>query len=205
MSSYDGRERSDAPRYLEPPAVTALREEARNVAAPVPMERTLSQDIREEREDLKEAAEHTLNVIVDLDLDGRIKWVSPSWTEVIGTGAQEVEGQLIHDIALDKKDVFKEAVQSMKEDDSKSKIVRFDVRLGPLSVFWQGSKLPDEEDASASDAEKTLLAQETAEQEDDNILSLEGQGIMVYDRTSGGSSHVGGPNNPISIYSALKY
>ncbi|OAL74665.1 AGC protein kinase [Trichophyton violaceum] len=190
MSSFDGRERSDAPRYLEPPAVTALREEARNVAAPAPMERSLSQDIREEREDLKEAAEHTLNVIVDLDLDGRIKWVSPSWTEVIGTDAQEVEGQLIHDIALDNKDVFKEAVQSMKEDDSKSKIVRFDVRLGPLSVFWQESKLPDEEEeTSASDAEKTLHAQESAEQEDGNILSLEGQGIMVYDRTSGGGSH----------------
>ncbi|KAM5443079.1 rim15, signal transduction response regulator [Microsporum ferrugineum] len=190
MSSYDGRERSDAPRYLEPPAVTALREEARNVAAPAPMERTLSADIREEREDLKEAAEHTLNVIVDLDLDGRIKWVSPSWCEVIGTTAQEVEGQFIHDIALDNKTIFKDAVQSMKEDDSKSQIVRFDIRLGPLSVFWQDRRLPEEEgEVSATDAEEAEVPRGTIEQEDDNILSMEGQGIMVYDRTSGGGSH----------------
>jgi hypothetical protein len=32
-----------------------------------------------EREDLKEAAEQTLNIIVDMDLEGCIKWVSPSW------------------------------------------------------------------------------------------------------------------------------
>ncbi|KAK2855624.1 hypothetical protein FQN49_005004 [Arthroderma sp. PD_2] len=190
MSSYDGRERSDAPRYLEPPVVTALREEARGVAAPAPMERSLSEDIREEREDLKEAAEHTLNVIVDLDLDGRIKWVSPSWSEVIGTTAQEVEGQFIHEIALDNKSIFKDAVESMKEDDSKSQIVRFDVRLGPLSVFWQDRRAPEEEEGISAETEKTELPREPTELEEDNILSLEGQGIMVYDKSSGGDSHV---------------
>ena len=67
-------------KALVPPTVTNLR-----VQDGSPMERSLSADIREEREDLREAAEQTLNVIMDLSLDGNIRWVSPSWTDVIGT------------------------------------------------------------------------------------------------------------------------
>ena len=51
---------------LAPPAVSQLRAQAGGQ-----MERSLSADIREEREDLREAAEQTLNVIMDLSLDGR--------------------------------------------------------------------------------------------------------------------------------------
>lgn len=186
----DGIESTSAstPRFLEPPAVTALRQEARNSApsSPTPMERTLSEDIREERQDLKEAAEHTLNVIVDLDLDGRIKWVSPSWSEVIGTPSADVEGQPISGIVLDNNKVFEEAVESMKEDDSRSQIVRFSVRLGQSSVFWQDPDLFEEGDASS----ETGTAEGGSDTTNQNILNLEGQGIMVYDRTSGGDSHV---------------
>ena len=72
-------DRYNKSRFLAPPAVTALREEAYSSSpvGSVTMERSLSEDIREAREDLKDAAEQTLNVIVDLYLDGRIKWVSP--------------------------------------------------------------------------------------------------------------------------------
>lgn len=187
----DGSESTSvsAPRFLEPPAVTALRQEARNNAqsSPVPMERTLSEDIREEREDLKEAAEHTLNVIVDLDLDGRIKWVSPSWSEVIGTPIGDVEGQPIRDIVLENNRVFEEAVESMKEDDSRSQIVRFSVRLGPSSVFWQDYGYSEEGEGASSE---TGMVEPDSDETGRNTLSLEGQGIMVYDRTSGGDSHV---------------
>ena len=40
--------------------------------------------IRAEKEDLKEATEDSFNVIVDLNLDGKVRWVSPSWEDVIG-------------------------------------------------------------------------------------------------------------------------
>jgi hypothetical protein len=40
--------------------------------------------MRAEKEDLKEAAEESYNVIMDLNLDGRVRWVSPSWDTVIG-------------------------------------------------------------------------------------------------------------------------
>ena len=41
--------------------------------------------MRAEKDDLKEAAEESYNVIMDLNLDGRVRWVSPSWDTVIGS------------------------------------------------------------------------------------------------------------------------
>lgn len=193
----------ESPRFLAPPAVTALKQEARESnPARVPMERTPSEDMREERQDLKEAAEHSMNVILDLGLDGRVKWVSPSWTEVVGTPMEDVEGKMMKDILLDNsKTVFEDAVSSMKKDDSRSHIVRFSLRMGPLSVFRKvyrrdfgpGTEWP----ADVGHPEGQEQGQhgggqqrEEYEYEEDDILSLEGQGIMVFDRSTGGESHV---------------
>jgi serine/threonine-protein kinase RIM15 len=118
---------STTPQFLAPPAVTALRQEARNINPK--MTRSMSDDMREEREDLKEAAEQTLNIIVDLNLDGRIKWVSPSWKQVIGTAPESVEGRLISDLLLGNKDVFCDAMEAMKEDDSRSRFISFYVNI----------------------------------------------------------------------------
>src|SRR2546421_3118830 len=59
------------------------------------MERSFSQDIQEGSQELKEAAEQTRNIILDLDLDGTIRWVSPSWTDVVGTPIEDVKGKPI--------------------------------------------------------------------------------------------------------------
>lgn len=154
---------------LAPPAVASLR--AQQTTA---MERSLSQDIREEREELREAAEQTLNTIVDLNLDGTIKWVSPSWTDVVGTQFETVNGLPISDLIVsDNKHVFTEVVESMKKDDSRSHRVRFAVNLGPLSKL-----LPID------------LENDQPENEQSHAVDLEAQGIMVYDSVSGGESHV---------------
>lgn len=167
---------------LAPPAVTNLRAKANQ------MERSLSADMREEREDLREAAEQTLNVIMDLSLNGIVKWVSPSWVDVVGTPLDLVQGKPIVDILLgDNKDIFTEVVESMKKDDSRSQIIRFTVQLGPdsklLPVKIEGLT---KEDANS--------AEEPPKDSSDAIpatIDLEAQGIMVYDRSSGGESHVG--------------
>jgi len=155
------------PNRLAVPAVSSLRAQA--------MERSLSEDIREEREELREAAEQTLNVILDLKLDGTIKWVSPSWVDVIGTQPNIVEGKPVADIIISEdKNAFTEAMDSMKKDDSRSQYVRFTVSLGPLSKLY-----PVE------------VVKEPEAREDEVIaLDLEAQGIMVYDRATGGESHV---------------
>lgn len=165
------------PNKLAPPALAFLRAQANGTA----MERSLSEDIREEREELREAAEQTLNVIVDLKLDGTIKWVSPSWVDVIGTQPSTVEGTPIADLIISEdKTVFSEAMDSMKKDDSRSQYIRFTVYLGIMS------KLYPAECVIQSDAGETQPVP----------LELEAQGIMVYDRATGGESHVRPPHPP---------
>ena len=160
----------DADR-LAPPAVSSLRAEA----AGVPMERSYSENIREEREELREAAEQTLNVIVDLNLDGTVRWVSPSWLDVIGTEPTTVQGMPIADLIIgDDKTVFADAISSMKQDDSRSHFIRFTVYLGPLSKLSALTKIKE---GQASENEAATV-------------ELEAQGIMVYDRATGGESHV---------------
>jgi len=162
-------EQPSTPNTLAPPAVASLRAGL--------MERSLSADIREERDDLREAAEQTLNVIMDLNLDGTIRWVSPSWADVIGTDAQSVVGTSIADLIVSENtSVFADIVESMKKDDSRSQFIRFAVKLGPLSKL-----LPLED---VQDPETTV---------EDTIVDLEAQGIMVYNGSSGGESHVCDP------------
>jgi len=91
----DGHEQ----QYLEPPAITAIKNDAGygGEASCHAMERSFSQDIQEGTQELKEAAEQTRNIILDLSLDGHIRWVSPSWTDVVGTDLAHVKGHKISD------------------------------------------------------------------------------------------------------------
>lgn len=171
------------PSQLAPPAVTSLRAHTAGV-----MERSLSQHQREkDREDLKEAAEQTLNVIVDLNLDGSIRWVSPSWVDVIGTDASQTEGHPISDVVVSEPTtIFTDVVESMKEDDSGSKFIRFSVKTGPDSKL-----LTPEGGAPESEQPEAQEEKEDSQQ----VVDLEAQGIMVHD--TGGESHVCHPGEPI--------
>lgn len=186
-------------QFLAPPAVTALRQEARSVDPKFPpMSRSISDDMREEREDLKEAAEQTLNVIVDLDLDGRIKWVSPSWKQVVGTAPESVEGRMIADFLLGNKDVFQDAIESLKVDDSRSRFIRFAVPMGRDSLLkYAPESRPSEEgqtevtEGKVPEKAEEAPPEKAEEEYAHGILDMEAQGIMVFDRTTDGSSHVG--------------
>lgn len=182
------------PATLAPPAVRALKEEAAaNSHLRVSMERTVSEDMRNEREDLKEAAEHSLNVIMDLGLDGKIRYVSESWRDVVGTAPEDVVGKPIADLVLSNPDQFAETVEFIKADDSRSHIVRFSMRMGPHSVL--GRKR-----SRHTDGEEPGSAPETpVDTDEERIVNLEAQGIMVYDRTTGAESHVRIPQ-PLSCH-----
>ncbi|ESZ90504.1 putative Serine/threonine-protein kinase cek1 [Sclerotinia borealis F-4128] len=165
-------------KMLAPPAVSHLRAEAGM------MERSLSADIREEREDLRQAAEETLNVIMDLSMDGKINWVSPSWTDVIGTTLDSVQGKPIADILIGENDksVFVDTVEEMKKDDSRSYIIRFTIQLGPASRLLPLQNL---EDVKEGEGEGVAAMSQT----EPATIDLEGQGIMVHDRGSDADSH----------------
>jgi serine/threonine-protein kinase RIM15 len=159
-------ETATTPSMLAPPAVSSLRAGL--------MERSLSEDIREEREELREAAEQTLNVIMDLNIDGTIRWVSPSWVDVIGTQPESVVGTPIADLIVsDNPTIFSEVVQSMAQDDRRSQFIRFAVKLGPLSKLMPLEMLKENEEPAQP-----------------VVIDLEAQGIMVYSGPSGGESHV---------------
>ncbi|KAG5929343.1 hypothetical protein E4U42_006174 [Claviceps africana] len=156
---------------LAVPAVSSLR-----IQQAGPMERSLSQDIRNEREELREAAESTLNAIVGLNLDGTVKWVSPSWSDLVGTPFDDIHGKPISDLIVsENKNVFTDMVVSMKKDDSKSYRIRFSVRLGRLSKLRTISEVAGDDQSLHESGFQTA--------------NLEAQGIMVYDTASGGQSH----------------
>jgi serine/threonine-protein kinase RIM15 len=174
-----------AARVLPSPAVAALKREqttsnASN-ASKIAMLRTLSEDIREEREDLKEAAEYNQSVVVDLALDGTVRFISPSWLDVVGTSPDTVVGKPIADLLVSDKDVFVNATEVIRKDDARSHNVRFTVLMGPASSLRRKHTRPKE---GASESEGADYVPE------DHPLDLEGQGIMVYDRSTGQESHV---------------
>lgn len=182
---------------LAPPAVTSLRAQQAAV-----MERTYTQDIREEREDLKEAAEQTLNVIVDLNLDGTIRWVSPSWVDVIGTHPDDLKDKPISDVVVSEPtSIFTDVVESMQGDDSRSQFIRFSVKLGSLSKLLVPDEAPAEYETEDSKTPTAAEAAQVVENEPESttetaneVVDLEAQGIMVHDID--GESHVSwGHNN----------
>ncbi len=145
------------------------------------MERSFSQDIQEGSKDLKEAAEQTRNIILDLSLDGTIRWVSPSWTDVVGTDLENVRGNPISRFIADDPEVFARAIESLKSNNSKCKFVKFSVKVG----------LDSDLDPMLRQEQKDKLEKDDGEDGPPReILALEGQGIVVYDRNSGGESHV---------------
>lgn len=177
------------PQFLAPPAVTALRQEARNIDPK--MVRTVSDDMREEREDLKKAAEETLNIIMDMDLEGRIKWVSPSWNQVVGSPPESIEGHMISEILLGNQDVFHDAIGSMLQDDSRSRFIRFAVQMGPDSVLKDSPELsPESTMAETSGGKENDIEKRQQEEYSSEVLNMEGQGIMVYERTDDEAGHV---------------
>lgn len=184
---------------LMPPAVAALKEDAaREAPHRSHMERTISMDIREEREDLKKAAEQSLNAMIELDLEGKVRWASPSWQELTGTPASDIVGKPARDMLVDNYNVFADCIEFMRKDDSKSQIIRFTVKeaVSPSPDGEQPAEDKSAEVVKASDDTGTEQNDESEQQstdkaEDDQAsgIDLEAQGIMVYDRSTGEESH----------------
>lgn len=168
-------------QFAQSPTVAALKYDAGVGPEPhkVVMERSFSQDIQAGAQELKDAAEQTRNIILDLGLDGIIRWVSPSWTDVVGTKLDSVKGTQISQYIRDDKDVFERSIAALKSNDSKSQFVKFAITTSHTGAL--GPML----DVSSSHSEK----EDDESQDEKCILELEGQGIMVWDRSTGGESH----------------
>src|SRR5256885_15217262 len=98
---------------LTSPVVTAMKNDA-GFNPGHSMQRSFSQDIQEGAQELKEAAEQSRNIILDLGMDGIIRWVSPSWTDVVGNNLDNVRGNPISRFIADDPEVFTRAIESLK-------------------------------------------------------------------------------------------
>ncbi|KAK5072638.1 rim15, signal transduction response regulator [Lithohypha guttulata] len=172
-------------QFAQSPTVAALKYDAGVGPEPhkVMMERSLSQDIQEGTRELKDAAEQTRNIILDLSLDGIVRWVSPSWTDVVGTQLENVKGKPISQYIQGDKDVFTKAITALKSNDSKSQYVKFAITTSESGAL--GPML----DVQSSQSEKSLEDGQNNTRDEQVLLELEGQGIMVWDRATGGETH----------------
>jgi serine/threonine-protein kinase RIM15 len=177
---------SPDPAMLAPPAIVALKEDAvgtKDSGYRGAMERTVSMDIREEREDLKRAAEQSLNAIMDLNLDGTIRWASPSWKDLSGADPESIVGKTMSDIIVDHKNIFTDVIALMKNDDTKSRIIRFAIAYQlPVGASPQLT-------VESPHAEPVAFITDDQDNHE-HLVNLEAQGIMVYERATGEESHV---------------
>lgn len=159
------------------PAITTIRdaETTRSTAPRLHVDRTASTIMQEEGNDLRSAAEQSMNVILDLDLDGRIRWASPSWQELVGTTPESIQGKPIGELLPDhQKNVFADAVKSLRKDDSGSKVVRFSVSTGTTG------KTQDDQSQRNGGEGSFGERQQSAEE---RLIDLEAQGITIYGET----------------------
>jgi serine/threonine-protein kinase RIM15 len=166
----------------KPAAVAQMKAAAAAEAhGKIKMERTISEDIREQREDLREAATAP-SAVVDLSLEGVVRWISPSWQQVVGTEIHTVLGKPISDIIRSEShDVFEKALEAIRKDDARSQNIRFTVVMGPSCTEYKKRLRRNGGDHAAESLD-----------DEETLLELEGQGIMVYDRSTGNESHVSG-------------
>lgn len=141
-----------------------------------------------------------MNAIIELDLDGKVKWASPSWQDVTGMSAGELLGKAMAEVILDDEDVFARCVEAMRRDDTKSRIVRFSVQAAkaadagddsddgktPVEAKPSFLSLPEPEIQLPESVSEGINEQE---RDEDLTIELEAQGIMVYDRGTGEESH----------------
>lgn len=100
------------------------------------------------------------------------------------TPKDSIQGKPISDILVDDKDAFQRAIDVMKNDDSRSYKLRLTVAMGSLSTLSS--------EYSAQNTSTPELGQFEMEEvkEERPTLTLEGQGILIYDRATGNPSHV---------------
>lgn len=130
-----------------------------------------------------------LPTIMDMNLDGTVRWISQSWETLTGVNPSSVTGKPMRDIIHDHKTIFDDAVEAMRKDDTKSRIIRFAVKC--LVPKPKDSPVGNDHSNEHHESEDRPAPDNDQEEEQptERLVSLEAQGIMIYDRTTGDESH----------------
>lgn len=101
---------------------------------------------------------------------------------------------------MDDRDAFQRAVETMKKDDSRSFKLRFAVAMGSMSKLSKDSSsaFSSSSEVEAFQMDEIPEEHQQHQQQQQTTLTLEGQGILIYDRATGNPSHVIQPSCPLS-------
>lgn len=149
------------------------------------------------QQDLTLASGDNPTVVIELDMDCNLRYVSKNWESLVGTSIKKILNKPISNILIGSTDadlhVFNEAVSQMVQDDASYKIkfvtATNDVTYEELSVS-SGRDSPvtslgqDDQDYApgdedASDEQLSTLSSQVSNNGD--IIELEAQGIMIHD------------------------
>ncbi|SCU83437.1 LADA_0C11452g1_1 [Lachancea dasiensis] len=127
---------------------------------------TLSYD-----EYLKVATDTSASILLELNMDGRVRYLSSIWKEIVGIESNEVVGQMISEILVGSeqdRSVFQRATDLMIAQDCSYR-VRFLVEAGH----------PNDSTSSSTDLSGTEHPDVSAV--NPSVIELEAQGIVIFD------------------------
>ncbi|SCU77319.1 LAFA_0A01068g1_1 [Lachancea sp. 'fantastica'] len=131
---------------------------------------TLSYD-----EYLKVATDTSASILMELNMDGRIRYISPIWEDIVGTKVDDVVGQAVSDILVgteQDRSVFQRATDLMIREDCSYR-VRFLVEA-------EHSENDSKIDSDVTTVSTTL---------EPNTIELEAQGVVISDATNNIPTH----------------
>ncbi|CEP64937.1 protein kinase RIM15 LALA0_S15e00760g [Lachancea lanzarotensis] len=131
---------------------------------------TLSYD-----EYLKVATDTSASILMELNMDGRVRYISSIWEDIVGTKVDDIVGQFISDILVgteQDRSVFNRATDLMIREDCSYR-VRF---LVEAERFENDSKT----DSDITTVSSTL---------EPNAIELEAQGVVISDATENIPTH----------------
>lgn len=137
-------------------------------------------------EDLKQTAEESqrINILIELSLDGKFKWVGHSWKEVIGIEPEKIIGLPISSFLVGNENIFSYATNVLLKDDSHIFRIHFSIV----------ANLPPDKDADAfviSNYENLYprAASDASQGGFSGVIEMEGHGILIRDRFTLNATH----------------
>lgn len=113
-------------------------------------------DSEKDNEDLQDASNQNQNIVMELSLDGTIRFLSTSWEDITGYPASDLLNTNISSVIIgddSDREVFVRAAQAMKDDESSYR-VRFLTSKRPLPIFPQ-DEIPGSPQEEPAAPEKT--------------------------------------------------
>lgn len=158
----------------------------------------------EEKINLRLASKNSMTVVMELDMDGNVRYLSKSWESLVGSPVKRIVGRPVSDIIVGNNPedfkVFHNAMDQMVRDDLTYKI-KFMVRLyggrrrigdyildnaSNLSMTSptgsvDNSSLDSEEEYKDASSSNFSEVSDGEDKRENDIMELEAQGILIHD------------------------